>query len=766
MTKPSRLSVSPKCFFLCLLVVSAIIRVLLSLYPKSAVTYNDELFYLELSQNIWLRGTLNVYASPIRFSKLLYPLVLSPFYAISDGLLRIRIIAVFNALLLSSSLIPGYLIAKKILKNNVHLYIALIILALSPNLLFSYTFMAENLYYPLLLWCMYFSYNLFSLIVIKIGTSRRGLRGRSESPLESQVQSDQKALVASASAKSPILLGLLIFFLYFCKETGAALFAAILIILMATKSWKSLAYVLAGFGAPWLLAKLTILRNIGYSYAGQVSFANLQTASQLMYMLFATALMLFFFLLSTLWFPVVLPLVKRKLLSGENSLLLCLSGIYTLFIAIGIAFGVLLIDEFASVTPHIHLRYFLGAAFPFLLLFFSLQEQESASPVPDKPKPLKEFLRTPLALFTAAFALFALLFFFIPSRGSLVDYPLLHFADYLNPASLKQLWLLRLAILTFLALGLWLYKARKPKLLSALIVIPLLLMELAGSFAFTRSARLEGELRDPAPAQEVAVLDQALDSLEGNLLVIAPSPHDPSLKLLNTLLNEDYALAVTTDLRDDLAAHAVSGVTALPLDSLHVKVPFERFSPSEYYALSSVDYLLTVGDWSLLDSSRNREITPPGVSSFHLYQAEDPNHLAFLDPLHYSPGDTLLFHGESPNFLDHAPAGFSFPEPGFTWSTDHEVTLSLRPDEIKPLTASWQVAMTIGDQPFEVFANDTLVASGTLSAPDTIVTFEIPTESWQEKGLLTLRFSFPEAKQPGNGDPRILAVAFDSLTLR
>jgi len=97
---------------------------------------------------------------------------------------------------------------------------------------------------------------------------------------------------------------------------------------------------------------------------------------------------------------------------------------------------------------------------------------------------------------------------------------------------------------------------------------------------------------------------------------------------------------------------------------------------------------------------------------------------------------------------------------------DHEVTLSLRPDEIKPLTASWQVAMTIGDQPFEVFANDTLVASGTLSAPDTIVTFEIPTESWQEKGLLTLRFSFPEAKQPGNGDPRILAVAFDSLTLR
>ena len=43
-------------FFLLLLILSAVLRVILSIFPKAAVTYNDELFYLELSQNIFLRG--------------------------------------------------------------------------------------------------------------------------------------------------------------------------------------------------------------------------------------------------------------------------------------------------------------------------------------------------------------------------------------------------------------------------------------------------------------------------------------------------------------------------------------------------------------------------------------------------------------------------------------------------------------------------------------------------------------------------------------
>ena len=49
---------TPRVFFLLLLICSTAVRVLLSVFPKTAVTYFDELVYLELAQNIWRKGLL------------------------------------------------------------------------------------------------------------------------------------------------------------------------------------------------------------------------------------------------------------------------------------------------------------------------------------------------------------------------------------------------------------------------------------------------------------------------------------------------------------------------------------------------------------------------------------------------------------------------------------------------------------------------------------------------------------------------------------
>ena len=746
---------SVKLFFALLLLVSTAVRFLLSFYSKTAVTYNDELFYLELSQNIWLRGTLNVYAAPIRFTKLLYPLLLSPFYAVSDGLLRTRLISAFNALLISSSLIPGYLLAKHILKKDSHIMLALVVLALSPNLLFSLTFMAENLYYPLLLWAFWATYKLFYN-----NEGERGVRSARKTVQWTVFSGEQ----AAALGRKASVLGIILFLLYFTKETGAAFLAAVLIILLIKKDFKSFILSLLGFGIPFLLVRFTLLRNMGYSYAGQVSLSNLQTASQLMYFFYATGIMLLFFLVSVLFFPVALPFAQRKKLPSANRLLLYLSGIYVLLLAMGIAFGILVIDEFASIRPHIHLRYFLGAGYPFLLLFLSLREGgETASP--DLSGGWKEFLRKPLVCLSGVFIACILLFFFIPVRGSLVDYPLLHFADYLWPQPLKWVWLTKLALVAFVGLGLFLLR-KKSRFFTLLVVLPLLVLELAGGAAFTRSARWEGKVRNPELAKEVTTLDETLDSLEGTVLVVTPYAHHPALKLLNTLSDNDYALAYSGDLRNNLMYHAEENLTALPMEALEIPVQFRRFSPAECYSLSSVDYILTVEDWDLIDPEQNEEITPEGVSSFRLYRAKDPSRLSLLDPCPYTVGDTIFFHGSDLNYLNYGPKGFSSPESEFTWSADHEVSLSLHPDTHKALSATWSTKVTNGDQPYEIWANDTQITSGTITEPDTTVSFEIPEDAWKEKGLLTLRFVFPDAKQPGNGDGRLLAVAFESIILK
>ena len=51
-------------FFILLFVLTTALRAVLSVFPKTAITYNDELFYLEMAQNIFLRGSLTVYGSP------------------------------------------------------------------------------------------------------------------------------------------------------------------------------------------------------------------------------------------------------------------------------------------------------------------------------------------------------------------------------------------------------------------------------------------------------------------------------------------------------------------------------------------------------------------------------------------------------------------------------------------------------------------------------------------------------------------------------
>ena len=148
-------------FFWVLLAVSAAVRCVLACFPKAAYTYADELVYLELAQNIWLRGSLSLLHAPTNFSKILYPLLISPFYAITAPESRSIAISIFNALLTSSALIPGYLLARKFLRKPGQICAALLALALAPELMFSMTYMAECLYIPLALWVLLFFVSAF-----------------------------------------------------------------------------------------------------------------------------------------------------------------------------------------------------------------------------------------------------------------------------------------------------------------------------------------------------------------------------------------------------------------------------------------------------------------------------------------------------------------------------------------------------------------------------------------------------------------------------
>ena len=718
--------------FLLILISSAVIRVILSIFPKSAYTYNDELFYLELSQNLFLRGSLTVYGSPIHFTKLLYSVILAPFYAVSDGVLRTQLISGFNALLISSALIPGYLLARRILKKNWQIILALLILALSPNLLFSITFMSENLYYPLLLWAFYAAYRYFA-------------------------SGERKPLGA-------LVLGVLAFLLYFTKEVGGAwIIAAGLALLLdcAEKASRKSALrafgcFLLGFLVPFLFLRFVVLRDLSYSYSNQASFANLSSPSQILFFLYAALLMLLYFVISLLFIPAAAPVVYRKQLSPAERFLLTISVLYAVVISVGIAFGVSLSNDYPQADLKIHLRYFIGAAFPFLLLSFSLLDKEESFS-----------WKGPLVRATAVFAIiFLLTLAFPPNSGSVVDHPVLFFTRLIQDSVLWA-WLSKgiLVLLVLIALILW---SKKRKLAFVCLLLPVTLaLELFSGILFTQTLTREEAIQDTDFLAEVRQLDTFLDSAEGPVLMLADSAGDPQLKLTNTISNDDYSFATISSVKDLAAKAENAALVQADLSADPLPHPYVEYAPGPTYdSLSDVSWIVSLGDQDVLDRSRNEEITPDGITSFHVYRAKDPSRLALYGPITYTLGDPILFYGTKPSFRKYQPTGFSVTEDGYTWTDGTEASLTLVPNIEEPcdLSGYWTWRWSMGTQICQLFANDTILGDVEIYPGENDLYFYIPSYAYEGAETLTLRFLFPTATGTEN-DARQLAFAFETLTL-
>lgn len=718
--------------FLLILTISSAIRIFLSVFPKTAATYNDELFYLELAQNLYLRGSLTVYGVPIHFSKLLYPFLLSPFYAITDGIQRTQIISVFNAVLISSSLVPGWLLACKILKKRWHIIFSLIFLAVSPNLLFSLTFMAENLYLPLVLWSFYIAYCYFT--------------------------SEKKKISHSFS------LGILSFLLYFTKEVGAAWSVAVIIALLSElKSKKadrksallSICVFLAGLFIPFIIVRFIVLGYMGYSYSSQASLAYFSSPSQLLYFIYATITILLYFLITVFWFPIALPCFSWKTFSSPCLKLLTLSGVYISLIALGTAFGVSLHSDFPAADLRIHLRYFVGASFPMLVLFFSAMDN-------DQPLALKR----PLTTATIVFSCLTLLFIIVPKSDSLVDLPTLHFSRLLDHNSLLWVWLFK-CIPVLIIIPILLFWKKKKQLFSCFLLPLVIVGALFSGYAFVHEVHKSEEITDQSLITEVRLLDKYLDTSESHTLVVADAPTQKNLLIMNTCMNDDYYVTTAQTLLDLCSTKESGAAGHLDLSSPRIPSLLSAFSGKEYYTVPQIKQIITLGDNTMMDPDMNEDVTPESLTIARIYQAKDPSILALIDPLAYHLENEISFYGDNPSFMTYQPAGFYPSEANLTWSRGNEATITFRPDLSEPadLRVAWNWLMTIGEQPCQVFANDTPVLDAVIFGADDYVLFNIPAESYADTGLVTLRFLFPEARQPDNGDTRTLAVAFQYLII-
>ena len=137
-----------------LVILSTLVRFALTLLIPAPWIFSDELKYSELAKSFAASGHFAVRDVPGLGLGPLYPLLISPAYALFDNLPHAwTAIRLINSTLMSLSAIPAYLLARRLVSRGWALTAAALVL-LIPSLGYAGVVMTENLFLPIFLTTM------------------------------------------------------------------------------------------------------------------------------------------------------------------------------------------------------------------------------------------------------------------------------------------------------------------------------------------------------------------------------------------------------------------------------------------------------------------------------------------------------------------------------------------------------------------------------------------------------------------------------------
>ncbi len=134
-----------------IVVVSAAFRTALGRGIVAPFIMVDEVIWSEVARGLADAGEPLLRGEPDPGYSVVYPLLLSPVYAIFDSLPDAYAgVKAVNAVVMSLAAVPTFFLARRVVKDGLALFAALLAVAL-PSLAYTGTVMTENLFYPLFL---------------------------------------------------------------------------------------------------------------------------------------------------------------------------------------------------------------------------------------------------------------------------------------------------------------------------------------------------------------------------------------------------------------------------------------------------------------------------------------------------------------------------------------------------------------------------------------------------------------------------------------
>ncbi len=336
-------------------------------FNKAISIYMDEIYYYDMARSIYKGNGFSINNFMPNFEKIAYPLFISPLFAITDGEARITVMSMLNSAAIVSSVFPVWLICRELGLSRKNRFIMLLLTVSFPDMMYSVTFMAENLYWPLLLWIIYVWLRNFK----------------------------RPRIIYS------IITAALSYIAYLCKEVALAIPIALVcfeiffpiadhllkggsedIRLKERFCLKRVACAMLSaviFAVIFIVMKLTVFNCSTNSY--QLSYNAHLLRDPLIWLFIVKAVLYYIamLILSCFIIPFVYPLLKYRSLDHVNRAAFCFTVLFCLIITATITYTITIYEEQYSPILRSLLRYYGPLLLTGLAVFFRSLEAGSFS---------------------------------------------------------------------------------------------------------------------------------------------------------------------------------------------------------------------------------------------------------------------------------------------------------------------------------------------------------------------------------------------------
>lgn len=118
-------------------------------FNRRIISYPDELVYYDAAKAIYAGVARNIHEAAFGVTNLAYPLVLAPLMGVADTFVRIRLIGLLNAVLLSVTVFPVWMITGELGLKRMYRWATVLVIMIWPDLILSGMLMSEAIYWPL-----------------------------------------------------------------------------------------------------------------------------------------------------------------------------------------------------------------------------------------------------------------------------------------------------------------------------------------------------------------------------------------------------------------------------------------------------------------------------------------------------------------------------------------------------------------------------------------------------------------------------------------